>query len=259
MLDQSSDYTPWRHEQVIISRPSRSASRKRPASHAQSNQISWNPWSLLLGSSAEADQTAFWFVMYVEPEFSWPEIRIVDVYPPRQFDGSSRQLRTDPIPERYYNLNRFRIIDGIVDLSIVLTYTYKDVYSCPKLLVGRQASSRRQTPQPWCQFVGNLESVGVEKPHADFIAQYESDSPAPDGPNVTIHEIIYGFKWNHIIRVSVRKKEISGVVHYLAAVELVQKHDIGDGAMPVMLQREDPHDCSSEAIKNVGDAGPLRL
>ncbi|KAK7702038.1 hypothetical protein SLS64_009899 [Diaporthe eres] len=118
-LDQSLDPVPWRQEHVIISRPNTRAFKQRLTPHAQSNQVSWTPWSLLLGSRAEADQTAFWFVLYLQPDYRWPKIEIIDVYPPGQFDASSRQLQTDAIPQKYYNLNRFKVIDGIIKLSVV--------------------------------------------------------------------------------------------------------------------------------------------
>lgn len=257
MLDHSSDHVPWRHEQVIISRPNRPAFGQRLASHAQSHQYSWAPWSLLLTSSAEADQTAFWFVLYVEPHYSWPKISIVDVYPSARFDFSSRQLRTDPIPWKYYNLNRFKIIDGIIELSLVTIRPAKQIYSCPKLLVGRQASSRRQTPEPWCEFADNLESLEAEQPHADFIAQYEADSPAPDGPKITSHKIVGDFEASKLLRASVRGVEISGVVHYLVSVEFV--HGDGTGNQAMIMQREDQPDRRLEGTENHTGGEPLIL
>lgn len=213
---------------------------------------------MLLALSAETDQTPFWFVLFVEPVYSWPIIHIVDVYPPRQFDAASRQLHTDPIPKRYYNLNRFKIIDGILDLSLVAIRPLAEVpYSCPKLIVGRQASSRRQAPEPWCQFADSLESFEPEQPHADFIAQYEAGSPSPDGLNVTSHRILEGFEKGSVIRASVREKEISGIMHYLVAVDLV--HGQANGNQAMILQKEDRLDNETEPTANQTDGEPLYL
>lgn len=212
---------------------------------------------MLLASSAETDQTAFWFVLFVEPDYSWPKIHIVDVYPPRQFDAASRQLHTDPIPKKYYNLNRFKIIDGILDLSLVTIRPLAGVNSCPKLIVGRQASSRRQAPEPWCQFADSLGSFEPEQPHADFIAQYEAGRPFPDGLKVTSYRILEGFEKGNVIRASVREKEISGVMHYLVAVDFV--HETANGNQAMILQREDRLDNRPEPTANQTDGEPLSL
>lgn len=154
-------------------------------------------------------------MLYVEPDDSGPEIYIDDVYPPERFDVPSRQLRTGPIPQKYYNLNRFKIIDGIIELSLVAHIHRtggRRRYPCAKLLVGRQASNRRQTPEPWCQFA---ESFEPGTPHADFIAQYEAGSPAADGSKSTRHRIFDGYDaslmgdaMSKLMLASVRQKEI---------------------------------------------------
>lgn len=133
----------------------------------------------------------------------------------------------------------------------------KQVYSCPKLLVGRQASSRRQTPEPWCQFDGSLEFLLADQPHADFIAQYEAGWPAPDGLKNTSHTIFSDSEGSKLLRASVREKEISGVVHYVVAVEFVHEDGIGNQAL--ILQREDRPDRRLEATENHAGGEPLIL
>lgn len=240
----------------MISRPLRSLFRQRLASTASGDQGSWVPWSLLLTSPAEADQTEFWFVFYIERDLWLPEIHVANVHPPERFDLPSKQLRTTPIPQKYYNLNRFRIIDGIIDLSLVLTRPERRTYSCAKLLVGRQASNRRQTPEPWCEFAENLapDIFREGRSAADSIRRYEADFPAPNGPKRASYEGYSG----RVMRASVREKEISGVMHYLVVVELANLLTPKDERI-IILQKEDPHDRMLEAIEDKGVQEPLRL
>lgn len=218
-----------------------------------SMQITASNTLLLLGSSAEADMTDFWFVFYVQPNDWWPEIHVINVCPPERFDFPSRQLRTAPIPQKYYNLNRFKIIDGIIEVQFVTTHPFH-VELSTKLLVGRQASSRRQTPEPWCQFADFPEP---QISPAEFMYHYEAQEPAPTGLQNTSQKTSgsYRHEW---VRASVREKEISGVGHYLVAVEFVRKSGPAD-ENTFVLQREDPHDRRSQATGDNGRAEPLRL
>lgn len=206
---------------------------------------------MLLASPAEADQTNFWFVLYVESGGS-PELRIADVYPPERFDRPSMQLRTTPIPQKYYNLNRFKLIDAIIDISI-LTKSKYTLNLQAKLLVGRQATSRRQTPEPWCQFT---EAFNANNSYADHISWYAAAFPAPDGPKTATYSV-QGRDTGRRMRASVRETEISGVVSYLVAIEHFWQDTTADRTM--ILQREDPHDRRSKETENEGDIQPRRL
>lgn len=257
--DRLYNHVPWRQNHVVIRRPLISISRRVSNSPASSNQGSWAPWSLLLASSTEADQTGFWFVFYTDSHPSWPEIRIDDVYPPERFDLASRQLRTNTIPQKYYNLHRFKIVDGIIRFSVVTTRPPTEMKLWPKLLVGRQATSRRQTPKPWCEFVDS----GPEAPD-DFVRLYEKYRAAPDGPESTSIDVpdINDVRNNNNtmgrnMHATVREKEISGVMFYLVALELSSSSDLAEKT--IILQREDPHDRKSRTTEKQGVSEPLRL
>lgn len=232
--------------------------RKTLSSHASGDQGNCAPWSLLLASSSvEANQRGFWFIFFGEahPDWvDWPEIRIDDVYPPERFDIPSKQLRTTPIPQKYYNLHRFKCVDGIMRLSFIYRVPPNHVRLGARLLIGRQASSRHQNPEPWCQFIDVLDPES-EMLDDSFITQYERLWPAPDGPKTT--SLVFHDRKSRTVRASVREKEISGVVYYLVVVELVTMYGSADTIK--VLQREDPHDRKPQAAENKGASEPLRL
>lgn len=247
---------------MIISRPQRDTPGYRSTSDASRNTGNSFPWSLLLATPQECDQRSFWFVFYCEPVLQSTRMSIEDVYPPERFDHASRQLRTTPIPHKYYNLHRFKIIDGVIVVSRLYRCHDGRGQICKawgNLLVGREASSRRQNPTPWCQFaepfwVETLNKQGrqprmkfdksspAEVLYERFISQNETDLPAAAGPTTTSHPLTSGVRLN----ASVKEKEIAGTVYNLVVVE--QVFDLPGHPTAIVLQRDDPQDYSAESM-----------
>lgn len=163
------------------------------------------------------------------------------------------------MPQKYYELHRFKIIDGV----IVLSRLYRDnngteYRALAKLIVGRQASSRRHRPKPWCQFAelfrpetlyGRshvprrefVEYSWAEAPYESFISQYEKDLPAPDGPATTSHPLFPGA----MLRARVMEKVIAGTVYNLVVVEQIRLDDRAGKQDEMVLQRDVPYDQDS--------------
>ena len=138
--------------------------------------------------------------------------QIFDVHPKWRWDDKSMQLYGSAIPPHHYTVGRFKLVDAVFSLE------HRSVPGSPQkllLLLGRQARSRREQPEPWCCLVG-VHERGLDL--ATFAADYgKRKSGREDGESIFQDDDFLSV--GYAVRAVVRVKEISGIFHYVVSVK----------------------------------------
>lgn len=93
------------------------------------------------------------------------------------------------------------------------------------LIIGRQADSRRMSPQPWCRFlVCDSDSLKPEDTISSYASAYASGLTAKaQEQDSSVFRL--GFD-EHVVKATVQPKEISGIFYYV--LSLLPIRDLAD-------------------------------
>lgn len=149
-------------------------------------------------------------------------------------------------------MGKFRFIDAVLDVAITYKVSpwgtrFERAIKRIILIIGRQADSRRMSPQPWCRFLAcDSDSLKPE----DIISSYASDLTAKaQEQDSSVFRLDFD---EYVIRATVQPKEISGIFYYV--LSLLPIRDLADPPNREMRLKG-----ADEIVKSIVPRGPYLI